>query len=174
MDRFPRQLQLTERRLLIVYYSRTGGTEKMARAAHEGAVQFSSIRVSCLRASAARAADVLAADGFIFAAPENLASMAGVMKAFFDDVYYAALDRIAGRPYLCMVCAGSDGQGAARQIERIALGWRLRAVADALIVSTNAQSAEAIAAPKQIDLKDLQRCREAGALLAAGLEGGMF
>jgi hypothetical protein len=56
--------------------------------------------------------------------------MAGIMKDFFDRTYYPVLDRINGRPYAVLICAGSDGQNAARQIERIATGWRLRAIGD--------------------------------------------
>jgi hypothetical protein len=96
------------------------------------------------------------------------------MKEFFDRTYYAALDRINGRPYATLICAGSDGENAARQIARIVTGWRLRAVADPLIVCTHAQTAEAILAPKQIDANDLGRCKEIGATLAAGLAAGIF
>jgi NAD(P)H-dependent FMN reductase len=76
----------------------------------------------------------LQADGYIFATPENLAAMSGVMKDFFDRTYYAALDRIAGRPYAVLICAGSDGANAARQVERIVTGWRLKRAAPTLIV----------------------------------------
>ncbi len=79
-----------------------------------------------------------------------------------------------GRPYAVMICAGSDGSNAARQIERIATGWRLRRVAEPLIICTHAQTPEAIAAPKVIAEADLARCRELGAALAAGLAIGMF
>ena len=44
-----------------------------------------------------QAEDLLQADGYIFVTPENLASMAGVMKDFFDRTYYAVLERITGR-----------------------------------------------------------------------------
>ena len=73
-----------------------------------------------------------------------------------------------------MLCAGSDGQGAARQISRIATGWRLRAVAAPLIVCTRAQTAEAILAAKTIVPADLARCHDLGAALAAGLAVGVF
>jgi hypothetical protein len=73
-----------------------------------------------------------------------------------------------------LVCAGSDGRNAARQIERIATGWRLRPVADALIVCTHAQTPEAILSPKTITAADLARCQELGATLAAGLAMGVF
>jgi multimeric flavodoxin WrbA len=96
------------------------------------------------------------------------------MKDFFDRSYYAALDQVNGRPYAVLVCAGSDGAGAVRQVERIATGLRLRAVAPALIVCTHAQTRAAILAPKQIAPAELARCAEIGAALAAGLAAGVF
>lgn len=163
--------------LLIVYQSMTGGTEQMARAAAAGAQSAAgdgALRVRCLRAPQAGPGDVLEADGYLFAAPENLASMAGLMKDFFDRCYYAALDRIQGRPYATLVCAGSDGQGAVRQIERIAAGWRLKAIGPARIVCTRAQTPDQILAPKRIAAADLRDCEELGAGLAQGLVLGVF
>ena len=96
------------------------------------------------------------------------------MKDFFDRTYYAALDRINGRPYATLVCAGSDGQNAVRQIERIATGWRLKAVAPALVVCTHAQTPEEILRAKRIEAQDLEKCREMGAAMAAGIALGVF
>jgi multimeric flavodoxin WrbA len=160
--------------LLIVFHSLTGGTRQMAEAAAAGASDEPEITVRLRVAMRAGPADVLTADGFIFATPENLAAMAGQMKDFFDRTYYPALDRINGRPYAALICAGSDGENAARQIARIATGWRLRPVADSLIVRTNAQTPEAILAPKRIDPTDLGRCHDLGAALAGGLSAGIF
>ena len=86
------------RTILIVFHSLTGGTRQMAEAAARGGATEASIQIRLLEASKAGAADVLHADGYIFATPENLAAMAGIMKDFFDRTYYAALDRIRGRP----------------------------------------------------------------------------
>lgn len=161
--------------LLIVYHSMTGGTRQMAEAAAAGAgSEAPAVQVALLQATQAGPADVLAADGYLFATPENLAAMSGLMKDFFDRCYYAALDRINGRPCATLVCAGSDGRNAARQIERIATGWRLKAVAEPLIVCTQAQTPEQILRPKQIGAGDLARCAELGAALAAGLSLGVF
>jgi len=161
--------------LLIVYHSMTGGTRQMAEAARDGAAfAAGAAAVRLLQAREAGAADVLAADGFLFATPENLAAMSGMLKDFFDRSYYAVLDRVNGRPYASLVCAGSDGHGAARQIERIATGWRLRPVADPLIVCTHAQTPQAILADKQVGLDDLERCRALGEALATGLALGVF
>jgi multimeric flavodoxin WrbA len=160
--------------LLIVYHTMTGGTLQMAEAAARGARAESTLRVSLLRAATAGADDVLEASAYLFASPENLAAMSGQMKDFFDRTYYPALDRLNGRPYAVMICAGSDGSNAAQQIERIATGWRLRAIAPPLIVCTHAQTPEQILRPKHLEASDLSACEELGATLAAGVALGVF
>ena len=160
--------------LLIIYHTLTQGTRQMAEAARDAALADGEVAVRLLAAPDAGAADLLAAQGYIFATPENLAAISGVMKDFFDRSYYGALGQIEGRPYASLVCAGSDGSNAARQIARIATGWRLKAVAEPLIVCTHAQTPEAILATKHIAEADLQRCRELGAAMAAGLALGIF
>ena len=164
----------TPKTLLIVYHSMTGGTLQMAEAARAGAVLGGGVAVRLLHAAQAGPQDVLAADGYLFATPENLAAISGQLKDFFDRSYYAVLDQVNGRPYASLVCAGSDGSNAARQIARIATGWRLKAVAEPLVVCTHAQTPEAILAPKQVGAEDLERCHALGEALAAGLELGIF
>lgn len=160
--------------LLIVYASVTGGARQMAEAAARGAASEPGVACSLLHADMAGAQDVLAADGYIFVAPEMLAALAGQMKWFFDRAYYPALDRVNGRPYALMICAGSDGQNAVRQVIRIATGWRLKPVAEPLIVCTHAQTPETILAPKNIGSEDLRSCEDTGLALAAGLAAGIF
>ncbi|HUP96014.1 MAG TPA: NAD(P)H-dependent oxidoreductase [Burkholderiales bacterium] len=160
--------------LLIVFHTMTGGSHQMAEAALRGAASETDVRVRMVPASEASAEDVLQADGYVFVTPENLASMSGVMKHFFDRTYYPVLDRIAGRPYATMVCAGSDGTNAVRQIDRICTGWRLKTVCEPIIVCTHAQTPEAILAPKTIAESELRRCEETGAAIAAGLALGIF
>jgi multimeric flavodoxin WrbA len=160
--------------LLVIYHSMTGGTEQLARALVDGAAGEEAVVTRLLHARQAGPADVIEADAYVFATPENLAAISGLMKDFFDRCFYPALDRINGRAYLALVCAGSDGQNAVRQIERIATGWRLRPAAAATVVCTHAQTQEQILAPKTISEVDLNRCRELGATLAAGLALGVF
>ena len=163
------------KRLLIVYHSLTGGTEQLVTAAASGARREApDVDVRVLTAPQAGPEDVLAADAYVFATPENLAAIAGLMKDFFDRCYYPVLGRIEGRPYATLICAGSDGSNAARQIERICTGWRLKAAAPALIVCAHAQTPEDILAPKQIPVDELKRADELGAALAAGVAMGVF
>ena len=96
------------------------------------------------------------------------------MKDFFDRCYYPALDRIQGRPYAALICAGSDGQNALRQLTRITTGWRLKQVADPIIILTHAQTPETILAPKQIPSTALSCCQDLGVIISTGLAMGLF
>lgn len=160
--------------LLIVWHSRTGASGQMAHAAAAGAAAEEGVQVISLRAEQASAADVLGADALLFAAPENLASLSGAMKEFLDRTYYDLLDRCNGKAYASIICAGSDGEGAQRQLDRIATGLRLRRIAPPIIINTIAQTREAIVAAKHVNADDLERGRELGALLGAGLSIGIY
>lgn len=169
------------RSLLVVWHSRTGASRQLAAAAARGARESLEqtngpppVGIGYVHARRVDAQRVCAASAYIFVAPENLGSLSGVMKDFFDRTYYGVLDRVAGRPYAVIIAAGSDGQGAVRQVERIATGWRLKAVAEPIIVITHAQTAEAILARKRLARDDLARAGELGAALAQGLALGIY
>jgi len=160
--------------MLIVWHSRTGTARQMARRARAGARAVmreldagERLDIVMKRADRAEPEDLLGADGYLFCAPENLAALSGAMKEFFDRNYYAVLDRLNGRPYALLIGAGTDGTNAARQMARICTGWRLRPIADPLIVITGAQTPEAIAAPKSLGSQDQEACENLGGTLAA-------
>jgi multimeric flavodoxin WrbA len=162
------------KQLLIIWDSMTGGSRALAEAAAKAAQNNEEIIVRTLHAADASADDMIAADGYIFICPENLAAISGVMKAFFDRAYYPCLGAIEGRSYAVIICAGSDGRNAAAQIERIATGWRLRKISDSLIICTHAQTPEQILAPKVIADADLQHAQDLGAAFAEGLAIGVY
>lgn len=118
--------------------------------------------------------DLLAATGYVFVCPENLATMSGLMKEMFDRCYYRLLGQVEGRPYATAIAAGSDGRGALAQIDRIVTGWRLRRVAEPLIVNFAAQTPEAILANKALPSPAAHECEELGAAMAEGLRMGIF
>ena len=171
------------KRVLLVWHSRTGFAEQMADALRPRARRG---RTDGRRALAARrrAADATVednpSDAYLFCGPENLASASGEMLEFFHRSYYHAfaaegggggaeeVSRLLGRPYGLAVAAGSDGTGAARQLERICRGWRLRPVADTVICQNGQpQTAAAILSPKACPAAARARCAELGGLLAA-------
>jgi multimeric flavodoxin WrbA len=102
--------------LLIIYHTRTGGSRQMAEAASAAAQEEGDTRL--IRAREAEPDDLLKAGAYLFCGPENLAALSGAMKEFFDRCYYPVLGEIEGRGYAHMICAGSDGEGAARQLAR--------------------------------------------------------
>ena len=156
--------------LLIAWHSRTGASRGMAEAAARGAGDAARL----MRAEDVEPDDFLSASGYLFVCPENLATMSGMMKEMFDRCYYPVLGQIEGRPYATAIAAGSDGEGAQRQIDRIATGWRLKRVADPIIICTHAQTREEIEAPKELDADALELCTELGEALGTGLALGVF
>ena len=120
------------RRLLVVAHSPSENTRRLSEAVLRGArsPEIAGIETVLRPPLQAVPEDVLAAQAIILGTTENLGYMSGALKDFFDRCYYPVLDRLNGRPYALLVAAGSDGTGAARQVARIATGWRLRAVAE--------------------------------------------
>jgi multimeric flavodoxin WrbA len=153
-----------QRNLLIVYHSQSGRTEAMANAVRDGASdpQVEDVELRTLRAAAAGPDDLLWAHGFLIGTPENFGYMSGVMKDFFDRTFYQVEGRIQSLPYAMFISAGNDGTGAIRAIRRIANGYPLREVQEPIIARGDVTPAT------------LERCRELGLTLAAGLEAGIY
>lgn len=145
----------------------------MAHAVFEGAQAAAPCAV-LLRADQVTDEAVLAASAYVFACPENLGSMSGLMKEMFDRTYYAALGQIEGRGFASIIAAGSDGEGAQRQLDRIVTGWRLRRVAEPMIINFDAQSPQDIAKPKHVPDKVLKNCTDLGQAMAEGVLMGLF
>ena len=162
------------KQLAIIWHSMTGGSESLAQAAHDGAARVQGVEVLMLNAAEASPEHILAADGYQFVFPENLAAIGGGMKSFFDRCYYPCLGALNGRPYAMIVCAGSDGRNAVAQAERIATGWRLRHIAPSVIVCTHAQTKDEILAPKTIEGAHLSAAADLGKQLATGLQMGIY
>ncbi len=160
--------------LLIVYHSMTGGTLQMAQAAAAGARSQATVAVIYWpprkRAPSTCSMRMAMCSRLRRISPPcpDYSRISSIAR------YYSALGRLEGRPYAILVCAGSDGKNAAQQIERIATGWRLRSIADPVIVCTHAQTTEEILRPKIIEAPQLRHCEELGATMAAGLELGIF
>src|SRR5690606_35255636 len=139
--------------LLIIWHSRTGAARQMAQAAAAGAQAIADELEAGARfdlqirpADTVRAENLLAADGYLFAAPENLAALSGAMKECLDRNYYHGLTHSYGRLYSSLITAGSVGEGVSRQLERICTSCRLKAITPTQIVPMQAQTPEAISA----------------------------
>ena len=150
------------KRLLFVYHTQSGSTERLARAAFDGAREEGGCELRLLRAIEASAPDLRWADGVVFCTPENFGYVSGGMKDFLDRSFYAVAEERLNCAYALLVSAGNDGSGAVRQMQRILRAYPMREVADAVIVR---------GLPRE---DELLRARELGAALAAGLALGIF
>ena len=162
------------KQLLIIFHTVTRGSEQIAQAVAEGARTEPGIEVILLHAQQVQPEHLLSASGYIFVAPEMLGSLSGVMKDFFDRTFYQVLDELNGRPYAALICAGSDGQGALRQLEKIATGWRLKKVIESKVILTRAQTKEQILQAKTLDQHSLQTSEELGIFFSSALALAVF
>jgi multimeric flavodoxin WrbA len=160
---------MQHRRLLILYHTQFGATGQMAQAAFDGARSIDDIDTVLKRAADANVADLESAHGLIVATSENFGGMAGMIKDFFERTFYPCEGKLEGRPYALLVCAGTDGTGAVRDVERVAAGWRLHKVHPELIYKSGI-TAQRVVVPDHI----LARCREIGATVAAGVAAGIY
>lgn len=149
-------------RILVVYHSQTGNTEKMAVAVADGAGSIEQTEPVLRKARDATLEDLLEADALAIGTPENFGYMSGMIKDFFDRTFYPAQDKVFRKPCVIFISAGNDGDGALRAIERIAQGYKFKIVCAPVI--SRGKLTEA----------DLEKCRELGSTLAAGCQLGIY
>ncbi len=149
-------------KILIVYHTQTGKTEKMANAVAVGAKSIEGVEVILKKAGDATLEDLLTADGFALGTPENFGYMSGMVKDFFDRTYYGAQEKAFRKPFVVFISAGNDGTGALRAIERIALGYKFKTVYKPVI------------AKGAITEEILNQCHELGATIAGGCQMAIY
>jgi len=94
-------------RVLIIYDSRTGNTEKMAMLVAEGARSVEGTEVKLKRVDEATKEDILWADGLAVGSPTNMGIVSWKMKRFFDEVIGDLWGEIDGK----IACAFSSSGG---------------------------------------------------------------
>ncbi len=71
-------------KVLVVYDSRTGNTERMATAVADGAMQVKGTEVVVLKVDKAKMQDLIDSDAMILGSPTYYGNMSGKMKSFID------------------------------------------------------------------------------------------
>jgi NAD(P)H dehydrogenase (quinone) len=72
-------------KILIVYDSKTGNTERMAMAVAEGAKKIKNVAVVVKKAEETKAEDLVDADGIIMGSPTYYGGMSGRLKTLIDE-----------------------------------------------------------------------------------------
>jgi hypothetical protein len=156
---------MTERKcLLIVAHAPSPNTQRLRDAVVAGArsEEVDGVDVVVLSPFDTGPQHVLAADAIILGTTENLGYMSGALKDFFDRCYYPCLEETQGRPYALYIRAGHDGTGTRRGVETIVTGLRWKPVQEPLLCRGDWDDAF------------LERARDLGLYLAAGLEAGVL
>ena len=152
----------TRKKILVLYHTQSGNTERLARAVSEGANQEAECEVRALMAFQASLADLLWAEGILFGTPENFGYMSGALKDFFDRTYYPAEPYKLNIPFGLFISAGNDGTGAEREVQRIVKGYPFRQVIPTLICKGD------------VNEEHLEAAKVLGQTLATGLSMGIF
>ncbi|MEM1586161.1 MAG: flavodoxin domain-containing protein [Candidatus Bathyarchaeia archaeon] len=105
-------------RVLIVYDSRTGNTEKLAEAVSRGARKVPGVEVVLKKARDVMPDDITSADAYAFGSPSHFSIMSGEILTMFTNIY-PHRHALAGKP-ACVFTTGAGGQVTALEnIERI-------------------------------------------------------
>jgi NAD(P)H dehydrogenase (quinone) len=117
--------------VLVIYYSKTGNTRKMADLVVEGAKSVSGTDVELIEAPDVDGGKFAAADGFAFGTPDYYTYMAGQLKIVFDESL-AFKEKIKGKPYVSFVSHGGGG-GAIKSVDELAGSIGLEKVRDGIL-----------------------------------------
>ena len=105
-------------KILIMYDSNTGNTEKLAQAIANGIKLISGVTVELKRAEAVKAQDVIDADGYTIGSPSHFTIMSGKVLSLLTKLY-SLRHKMAGKP-MAVFTTGTGGQVVALEnIDRI-------------------------------------------------------
>jgi NAD(P)H dehydrogenase (quinone) len=99
-------------KILVLYHSRTGNTEKMARAVAEGVQRVAGMELRVRSTREAVAEDLLWCDGVAVGSPTNFGSIAWEMKKWWDEVPFDHWLKLDGKIGCAFSSSGGWGGGA--------------------------------------------------------------
>ena len=145
-------------RVLIVYDSKTGHTEKIAFAVAEGAKQVIEVDIAVKKAEDTDIKDLLNADGIIMGSPTYYGQMSAKLKALIDESVKVH-GELEGKVGAAFTSSGGTASGA----ETTLLSILEAMLVHGMIVQGNSHNkhygAAAVGAPSE---KELEFCRELG------------
>ena len=155
---------LKKKQLLVVAHASSPNTQRMVDAVLRGArhEDIENVEVTYIPPLKASAADVLVADAIILGTTENLGYMSGLMKDFFDRIYYPVLEIKQGLPVAVYIRAGHDGTGTRKALETILTGLKWRWVQEPLLCRG------------AFNEDFISQCETLGLTMAASLDAGVI
>ena len=151
-------------KLLFVCHCPSDNTRRLRDAALSGIDQLELDNVEVRARSPLDAAteDVEWCDGILIGTTENFGYMAGLIKDFFERIYYPCLESSQGLPVALYIRAGEDGRGTRTSIGKITTGLRWKYVSEPLILRG------------KFDDSFDEQVAELAMTIAAGLDAGIY
>ena len=149
-------------KILVVYDSRSGNTEKMALAIVEGARETKGVKAIAKKASRTKIEDLISADGIIMGSPTYYGLMSGKLKTLIDESVkiHGKLDGKVGAAF-------TSSGGVASGAETTLLSMLQAMLVHGMIVQGRSENkhygAAAVGTPKE---KDTASCRDLGRRVA--------
>jgi NAD(P)H dehydrogenase (quinone) len=158
-------------KVLVVYDSRTGRTEKMALAVAKGAEQAGGVEVTVKKAEQTSPDDLLGADAIIMGSPTYFGQMSAKLKALIDESIKVH-KKLGGKVGAAFTSSGGTASGAETTLLSILQAMLIHG----MVVSGNAAGRHyGVAVSGAPKTQDLESCEELGrkvATLAKKLSAG--
>ncbi|MFB0514940.1 MAG: flavodoxin family protein [Candidatus Bathyarchaeia archaeon] len=134
-------------KILVIYDSRTGNTEKLAEAVAEGIKRVSGVSVELKRVESVAQEEIIEADGYAVGSPSHFSIMSGKILTLLTDLY-SRRHKMAGKP-IAVFTTGSGGQVTALEnIERIIGVFNPRFVKPGIAIEGAPRQADKLQAAK--------------------------
>ncbi|MFC2014912.1 flavodoxin family protein [Chloroflexota bacterium] len=140
-------------KVLIIYHSLSGNTEKMANAVSEGAAKAGAT-VILKKAPEADENDLIDCDSAVFGTANYFGYEAGMIKDFFDRTFYAAREKVAGKPCATFGSYGGGGDKAINSLNKLCETMGLKKIT------------ESVGALREPSSEALEECKALGAKMA--------
>jgi NAD(P)H dehydrogenase (quinone) len=137
--------KLTEKRLLVAYYTGTGNTRRMAEAIAKGAERLG-VTVEVKEVEECRLNDLVEADGIVIGSPTYFSNVAWQVKKFIDDSIslYRRNHQLSGKVGGCFTSSGTrrDGENCIKMLKlAFGLHHRLKMVPGVIRASGDGEEA---------------------------------
>jgi multimeric flavodoxin WrbA len=120
-------------KVLIVYYSLGGNTEKAAKAVEKGAREVPGTQVTMKNALKANADDLIECDAVAIGTPDYFSYMAGGLKDFWDRTLYPTEGKVTGKPCFVFLTHGGGGK-AIESVEVMCKRFKFKEICKPLLI----------------------------------------
>ena len=144
------------KRVLIVYYSLGGNTQKAAGLVQAG-LEKEGIEVTIKTGLEAGVEDLENCDGLVVGTPDYFSYMAGGLKDFFDRTYYPTQGKVTDKPCAIFVTHGGGGK-AVDSVVKICQIFKFKVIGEPVLVKGSPAG------------EDAEKLEELGRALASNLK----